>query len=173
MKHMCALALAAALGFGGMTIAASHADAQGRSGGFNAGGGIAGGFGGGMNRGFAGGMNRGWSGGMNRGFSGGMNRGFTGPRNFSGNPGWSGRNWAGRNWSGNKWAGRGWKGGHWKHAGKWRRHHRNRFFYAAPFVAGAYYYGSSYGDCDWLYDRAVTTGSSYWWSRYNECIYDY
>ncbi len=167
-----------------MTFAASHADAQapgafsGSRGGFSGGGVMNRGFSGGMNQGSSGGMNRGYSGGMNRGYSGGMNRGFTGPRSFSASPG-SGRNWQGRNWGGNKWAGRGWKGG--KHSGNWGRHHKRRFYgypylYAAPFAAGAYYYGSDYGyggNCDWLYDRAVTTNSSYWWSRYNECVYDY
>lgn len=170
MKTTNVLALAAALGFGGMTFATSTADARQ---GWGGAGGFSGNFGGGAGRGWSGGN---FSGGVNRGYSGGN---FSGPRvaaprfsspragNFS-NSNRSGR-WAGNNnWSGGKWSG--------KHSGNWRHHRRHfrgyPYFYAAPFVAGAYYYGS-YGNCDWLYDRAVTTGSSYWWSRYNECVYDY
>jgi hypothetical protein len=33
------------------------------------------------------------------------------------------------------------------------------------YFADGYYYG----DCAWLYRRAVTTGSSYWWRRYRLC----
>ncbi len=37
------------------------------------------------------------------------------------------------------------------------------YLYGGP----AFYYGSS---CAWLYNRAVTTGSRYWWRRYRyEC----
>lgn len=39
-------------------------------------------------------------------------------------------------------------------------------------------YGPSYytygGDCYWLRQQAIITGSPYWWNRYNLCIaYDY
>jgi hypothetical protein len=33
---------------------------------------------------------------------------------------------------------------------------------------GAYGYASG---CGWLYRQAVTTGSPYWWSRYEACLY--
>jgi hypothetical protein len=56
---------------------------------------------------------------------------------------------------------------------QFRRHHGKHFrpyrrFYAAPYVAyGAYSY--SYGNCYWLRERAIVTGSSYWWQRYEAC----
>jgi len=49
------------------------------------------------------------------------------------------------------------------------RHVRGRPAYGyAPFVGG-YAYG---GSCDYYYRRALATGSSYWWSRYHDCIDD-
>ena len=46
-------------------------------------------------------------------------------------------------------------------------HHRGR-------GVGVYDYGYNdgnygYGGCGYLYSRAVATGSSYWWRRYEEC----
>jgi hypothetical protein len=35
-------------------------------------------------------------------------------------------------------------------------------------VYGPSYY--SYNDCWWLRERALATGSTYWWSRYNYCV---
>lgn len=32
---------------------------------------------------------------------------------------------------------------------------------------GVYAYGG--GGCGWLYSRAITTGSAYWWDRYYQC----
>ena len=34
-----------------------------------------------------------------------------------------------------------------------------------PYITAGYG-----GGCGWLYNRAQTTGSSYWWNRYNVCI---
>jgi hypothetical protein len=35
------------------------------------------------------------------------------------------------------------------------------------------YYGYGYvSECDWLYRRAVNSGSGYWWRRYRACIND-
>lgn len=34
---------------------------------------------------------------------------------------------------------------------------------------GSYY--SGYDSCRWLKRRAIHTGSSYWWKRYQYCIY--
>jgi hypothetical protein len=52
-----------------------------------------------------------------------------------------------------------------------RFHHRRAFFFAPAF---AYYdYGYGYGGCYWLWRNAVATGSPYWWSRYNACVYGY
>jgi len=47
-----------------------------------------------------------------------------------------------------------------------RRVHR-RVFVGAPFVYGAYYYDNG---CSWLRQRALYTGSPYWWNRYYACI---
>jgi len=104
-------------------------------------------------------------GGMGRSF-GGMNRG---PRvgGFRSGPGrsfYSGR-------GGPRFSGRGYRG-HRGHAGRHHRHHR-RFrgyaFYGLPYV---YAYGAydGYG-CSYLRRRAVRTGSSYWWRRYEQCRY--
>ena len=37
-------------------------------------------------------------------------------------------------------------------------------------VYGAYAYSNS---CDWVYRKAVITGSGYWWSRYEACVEGY
>ena len=75
--------------------------------------------------------------------------------NFNGNVGRHER--FANNWNGN---------GH----GHGHHHYYNRF-YAYPYFYGGYYayndYG--YGSCNWLYRRAVTTNSSYWWNRYYAC----
>ncbi len=56
--------------------------------------------------------------------------------------------------------------------GKHFRHHRR--FYALPYVAYPYYaYSYSGGGCYWLKERAIVTGSSYWWRRYDACRYDW
>jgi len=47
-----------------------------------------------------------------------------------------------------------------------RFHHR--FFATNVFVFGGYPY--YYGDCYWLKRRALTTGSPYWWARYEACL---
>jgi hypothetical protein len=39
-----------------------------------------------------------------------------------------------------------------------------RFGWGLPYVTAGYA-----GSCGWLYRRAVSTGSSYWWNRYNAC----
>ncbi len=42
---------------------------------------------------------------------------------------------------------------------------------AAPYFYGYDYYDSGYGSgCGWLYQRAVETGSPYWWRRCEDCI---
>ena len=52
-------------------------------------------------------------------------------------------------------------------------HHHGHFnrFYAYPYFYGGYYAysGDGYGSCNWLYRRAVTTNSAYWWNRYYAC----
>jgi hypothetical protein len=53
---------------------------------------------------------------------------------------------------------------------RFRRHHRfSRAFIGVPF--GIYAYDSYANGCSWLYWKARTTGSSYWWDRYYECRY--
>lgn len=47
------------------------------------------------------------------------------------------------------------------------RYHRWHHRYGRP---GIYFYGGG-GGCGWLHDRAVYSGSRYWWRRYNACRY--
>jgi hypothetical protein len=69
---------------------------------------------------------------------------------------------AGKNWDGD----RDWHGDNGKHG-----HHGKNFRRFGPdiFVYGGGGYG--YGDCGWLRRQAAITGSPYWWSRYQECLY--
>ena len=56
--------------------------------------------------------------------------------------------------------------------GRHVRHFRGgRAFGYAPYgyYDGNYAYG---GGCSYYYQRAVETGSSYWWDRYQDCIGD-
>lgn len=69
------------------------------------------------------------------------------------------RNWAGGNWGGP------------------RHHHRRHWRGWGPGIAVGLpyyaYYGSGYYSgygCGWLYNRAIETGSRYWWDRYYDCI---
>jgi hypothetical protein len=42
---------------------------------------------------------------------------------------------------------------------------------AYPYFYGGYYaYNAYYGDCSWLYRRAVATGTRYRWNRYHACV---
>jgi hypothetical protein len=52
----------------------------------------------------------------------------------------------------------------WNH-NDWR-HHRNRF--SSVYVYTPWLYSNA--DCGWLYQRAIATGSAYWWSRYDACV---
>jgi hypothetical protein len=49
-----------------------------------------------------------------------------------------------------------------------RRFHGDRFFYGAVPLYGTY----GYGPCAYYYERAVATGSGYWWDRYYACTGD-
>ena len=63
-------------------------------------------------------------------------------------------------------------GGHFHdghHHGHFR--HGSAFFFAPAY--GYYDYGYGYGGCYWLRRNALATGSPYWWSRYNACVYGY
>lgn len=58
--------------------------------------------------------------------------------------------------------------GHRSH-GRGNGHRRGRGFVGvAPY--GYYDYGYYGGTCAYEYNRAVATGSAYWWNRYEECI---
>jgi hypothetical protein len=126
-----------------------------------------------MRRG-SGGMSRGMSRGMGRSFGGsrGMGRSFggmsRGPRvgGFSRGPGRS----VYRGRGGPKFSGR--------HAGRRHhgRHHKHRRFRGYAYYGLPYVYAySAYDDysCAYLRRRAIRTGSSYWWRRYEACRYGY
>ena len=51
--------------------------------------------------------------------------------------------------------------------GHWRNH---RFYPGGLFVYGGDYGSVSAGACGWLRREAQTTGSHYWWRRYQECL---
>jgi hypothetical protein len=68
-------------------------------------------------------------------------------------------------------SGRGWSGDGSRHSGH-HGHHRHRGgigIYVGPGYDDDYSYG---GECGWLKRRAISTGSGYWWRRYQECIDD-
>jgi hypothetical protein len=46
-----------------------------------------------------------------------------------------------------------------------RRHVHKRFFRGGGWEP--YWY---YADCEWMRQRAIATGSPYWWRRYRECV---
>jgi uncharacterized membrane protein len=56
------------------------------------------------------------------------------------------------------------------HAFRSHRFVRRGVIVGVPLAYGAYYYGNS---CSWLRHRALVTGSPYWWSRYQDCLYGY
>jgi hypothetical protein len=56
------------------------------------------------------------------------------------------------------------------HNGHHHHHHGHFFFFNGSFYDDYYDYANSYySDCEWLRLRAVSTGSSYWWHRYQVC----
>ena len=64
-------------------------------------------------------------------------------------------------------------GQHYAHGGNWNNnyysHHHGKYGHyrrGYPWY-GVYAYGG--GGCGWLYSRAITTGSAYWWDRYYQC----
>jgi hypothetical protein len=126
---------------------------------------------------FAGG--RGFSGGggaFRGGMSGGVRRFSAGPR--------SGRAYRGAMTGGVRHFKGGPRPGHAFRAGpqKWKgarhvhrhRHHRPiRRYYGYGGGAAVYLYNDwdyGYGNCEWLYRRAVQTGSGYWWDRFEDCM---
>lgn len=87
-------------------------------------------------------------GGHTRSFSGGA---FNAPRAYSG-----------RSFGGHRFAGRP------IHRHRFGRRFGPGFIVGVPLgVYGAYAYTAS---CDWLYRKAIITGSRYWWYRYEACL---
>ncbi len=63
-------------------------------------------------------------------------------------------------------------GSYYGHRHHHRHHHRFRRGVIVGLPLGFYGAYSAYGySCDWLYRKAVITGSPYWWSRYEACLY--
>ncbi len=50
------------------------------------------------------------------------------------------------------------------------RHHRGHGRRIVAVPNGYYDYGYYAGTCAYEYNRAVATGSAYWWNRYEECM---
>lgn len=48
-------------------------------------------------------------------------------------------------------------------------HRHGRRHVWAPGIIFWFYDGYYYGNCSWLYRRAIATGSPYWWERYYQC----
>jgi hypothetical protein len=73
--------------------------------------------------------------------------------------------------------GKGHHAGNKHHNNNWasNNHHRyyryGRYYRNYGWYGPAYAYGYGYGNCAWLRQQALITGSSYWWSRYYDCIY--
>ena len=47
-------------------------------------------------------------------------------------------------------------------------HHHRRYYSSLYVYSPPWLYSDV--DCAWLYQRAIATGSAYWWSRYNSCV---
>jgi hypothetical protein len=63
-------------------------------------------------------------------------------------------------------------GNYYGHGGRGHHHRRGRFLVGYPYYSYGYYDDGYYGyDCEWLYRRAIVTGSPYWWRRYRNCDY--
>ena len=98
----------------------------------------------------------------------------SGPRNYSNGPSGKGRDrFAGNNWKNGKYV----HDHDHKHVAmndhdhdKFNHFNRHRVFRNGVWV---WIYGPDYyagDDCSWLLRRAQTTGSGYWWSRYDACV---
>jgi hypothetical protein len=102
----------------------------------------------------------------------------SGPRNYSKRNFDNGPSVKGRD----KFAGNNWKNGKNVHdhdrkhvAARDHDHDKNHFNRHRVFRNGVWVwvYGSDYyagDDCLWLLRRAQSSGSGYWWSRYNSCV---
>ena len=130
-----------------------------------------GGGGGGGARAFSGGGSRSFSGGGSRSFSGGSMRSFSGGRSYDGGSRQFSRTF--RSPSVGSSRSYGYRSHGHRHHGR-HHHHRHRhghaLVYGVPLAYGYYGYSES---CYWLRRRAVSSGSSYWWNRYYDCINGY
>jgi hypothetical protein len=153
------------------------------------------GGGGGGGRAWSGG-GRSWGGGGGGGFSRPSFRSSGGGDRFVGRPNirrWDGpgssrrfgdigRREYNRGWSGPRFSGGdvrrrdydrgGFRRGHYAH---WKKHRHHRRFYPWYYSGLGFYSSGYYGydGCEYLRDRALTTGSLYWWRRYQNCQYGY
>lgn len=59
-------------------------------------------------------------------------------------------------------------GGHRFHGGG-GFHHRRHFRHHRFWGPRVHFYGGGRGGCYWLKERALDTGSRYWWRRYQAC----
>jgi hypothetical protein len=142
----------------------------GRGGGGHGGGGRGGGrsFGGhGGGKAFSGGGHRGggkaYRGGGPRGgsyaYRGGKSHGYK-------SHGYKGRSYARHDGKGHKGKNYGhYNKGHYNRYYRYGRYYRNYGWYG-PVVR----YGYGYGNCAWLRQQALITGSQYWWDRYYNCV---
>lgn len=148
---------------------------KGGGGGGNGGGGMKSGGGGGGRGLSGGGMGRGsMDGGRRASNQSGGNNKFSSRGNGGGN-----NKYSSRGNDGGKYAGRrGGNQGAYHKGGKGRSYAGNnryqgwngRHRYYNRYAGGAYIYGG-YEDCGVLLYRARQTGSPYWWSRYEACVY--
>jgi hypothetical protein len=156
-------------GGGGRGGGGGLAGGGGRGGGGAIGGGGRGGGGGLMAGGgragpSLGGGPRGGGRGLSAGPRGGRNFVARGGSEFRGGALRSDRRFAGRNFDRGDVRRFAHRGGNWKHR------HRHRFHDRDFFIGGVGIYGAYAGGCHWLYQRAILTGSPYWWSRYHACV---
>ena len=103
-------------------------------------------------------------GGNSRSYSGGGVRSYSGGRAYSGSRQFSRTFRSPSVGSRRVYADRG-------HHRRQGRHFRGgRLVYGVPFAYGYNAYSDS---CYWLRQRALETGSSYWWNRYYDCLEGY
>jgi hypothetical protein len=108
----------------------------------------------------------GGGGGYSRGGGGGGYGGGGGGGRYMGGGGNGGRSYSYSGGSGYRYGGG--DGGR-RHAHRFHGN-RNAYLYGVPYAYGYsdYYYSNG---CSWLRQRALYTGSPYWWDRYYSCIY--
>lgn len=141
-------------------IAAGAGPDNGRTGGTSQGGGKGGGGGGNYRGGSGGSTFKGGGSPTFKGGSGSYKGGGGGGTIYKGTP----RKFTGPSNDGGSYSG---PSRH-RHTGGHRGYRSGtRFIWGGlPFY---YYDGYYYGDCEWLHEQALETGSRYWWVRYRAC----